>query len=98
MKLYNSATRTKEEFVTNRPDIVKMYTCGPTVNHYANIGNPRSSTMAVTSLPFSAALISACTIWESLAMRYRVILMLTTSGSEPAFISMRMNGRMLWYG
>ena len=31
MKLYNSATRTKEEFVPKNPDIVKMYTCGPTV-------------------------------------------------------------------
>ena len=30
MKLYNSATRTKEEFVPLHPDIVKMYTCGPT--------------------------------------------------------------------
>ncbi len=39
MKLYNSATRTKEEFVPNHPDIVKMYTCGPTVYHYAHIGN-----------------------------------------------------------
>ena len=35
MKLYNSATRTKEEFVPLHPDIVKMYTCGPTVYHYA---------------------------------------------------------------
>ena len=28
MYLYNSATRRKEEFVPNHPDIVKMYTCG----------------------------------------------------------------------
>ena len=28
MKLYNSATHTKEEFVPNHPDVVKMYTCG----------------------------------------------------------------------
>ena len=45
MKLYNSATRTKEEFVPNHPDIVKMYTCGPTVYHYAHIGNLRSYIM-----------------------------------------------------
>ena len=37
MKLYNSATRTKDEFVPNHPDIVKMYTCGPTVYHYAPV-------------------------------------------------------------
>lgn len=45
MKLYNSATRTREEFVPNNPDIVKMYTCGPTVYHYAHIGNLRSYIM-----------------------------------------------------
>ena len=45
MKLYNSATRKKEDFVPNNPDIVKMYTCGPTVYHYAHIGNLRSYIM-----------------------------------------------------
>ena len=45
MKLYNSATRTRDEFVPNHPDIVKMYTCGPTVYHYAHIGNLRSYIM-----------------------------------------------------
>ena len=45
MKLYNSATRSKDEFVPNHPDIVKMYTCGPTVYHYAHIGNLRSYIM-----------------------------------------------------
>ena len=45
MKLYNSATRRKDEFVPNHPDIVKMYTCGPTVYHYAHIGNLRSYVM-----------------------------------------------------
>ena len=45
MKLYNSATRKKEEFVPNHPDIVKMYTCGPTVYHFAHIGNLRSYIM-----------------------------------------------------
>ena len=45
MKIYNSATRTKEEFVPNHPDIVKMYTCGPTVYHFAHIGNLRSYLM-----------------------------------------------------
>ncbi len=45
MYLYNSATHKKEEFVPNHPDIVKMYTCGPTVYHYAHIGNLRSYIM-----------------------------------------------------
>jgi len=45
MKLYNSATRKKEDFVPNNPDIVKMYTCGPTVYHFAHIGNLRSYIM-----------------------------------------------------
>ena len=45
MILYNSATRKREEFVPNHPDIVKMYTCGPTVYHYAHIGNLRSYIM-----------------------------------------------------
>ena len=45
MYLYNSATRKKQEFVPNNPDIVKMYTCGPTVYHYAHIGNLRSYIM-----------------------------------------------------
>ena len=42
MKLYNSLSHTKEEFVTNEPGKVKMYTCGPTVYHFAHIGNLRS--------------------------------------------------------
>ncbi|NLV49145.1 MAG: cysteine--tRNA ligase [Clostridiales bacterium] len=45
MKLYNSATRTKEEFVPIEPGLVKMYTCGPTVYHFAHIGNLRSYIM-----------------------------------------------------
>lgn len=45
MKLYNSASHKKEEFVPNHPDILKMYTCGPTVYHYAHIGNLRSYIM-----------------------------------------------------
>lgn len=45
MRLYNTLTRKEEEFVTNEPGIVKMYTCGPTVYHYAHIGNLRSYIM-----------------------------------------------------
>ena len=45
MKLYTSATRTKEEFRTHEPGRVSMYTCGPTVYHFAHIGNLRSYLM-----------------------------------------------------
>jgi len=45
MYLYNSASHKKEEFVPNHPELVKMYTCGPTVYHFAHIGNLRSYIM-----------------------------------------------------
>ena len=45
MYLYNSVSRKKELFVPNNPDLVKMYTCGPTVYHYAHIGNLRTYIM-----------------------------------------------------
>lgn len=41
LKLYNSLTRQKEEFVPLNPDHVRMYACGPTVYNYAHIGNAR---------------------------------------------------------
>ncbi len=45
MKLYNTLTRSKDEFVPNEAGKVSMYTCGPTVYHYAHIGNLRSYIM-----------------------------------------------------
>ena len=45
MKLYNSASRQKEDFVPHQPGKVGMYTCGPTVYHFAHIGNLRSYIM-----------------------------------------------------
>ena len=45
MKLYNSLTRTKDEFIPNEPGKVSMYTCGPTVYHFAHIGNLRTYIM-----------------------------------------------------
>ena len=45
MLLYNSATHKKEEFQTHTPGHVEMYTCGPTVYHFAHIGNLRSYIM-----------------------------------------------------
>ena len=45
MLLYNTATRQREEFIPREAGKVKMYTCGPTVYHYAHIGNLRSYIM-----------------------------------------------------
>jgi len=45
IQLYNSLTRRKDEFVPNEPGKVKMYTCGPTVYHFAHIGNLRTYIM-----------------------------------------------------
>ena len=45
MQIYNSATRKKEELIPNEPGKIKMYTCGPTVYHFAHIGNLRSYIM-----------------------------------------------------
>ena len=45
MYLYNSLSHKKELFQPNNPDIVKMYTCGPTVYHFAHIGNLRTYIM-----------------------------------------------------
>ena len=45
MYLYNTATRKREEFVPNEPGKVSIYTCGPTVYHYAHIGNLRTYIM-----------------------------------------------------
>ena len=42
MKIYNTLNKKIEEFVPNQEGIVKMYTCGPTVYHYAHIGNMRN--------------------------------------------------------
>ena len=42
MKLNNTLTHKVEEFIPNTPGVVKMYTCGPTVYHYAHIGNLRT--------------------------------------------------------
>jgi cysteinyl-tRNA synthetase len=41
LRLYNTLTRTKEEFVPIDPEIVRMYVCGPTVYDLAHIGNAR---------------------------------------------------------
>ena len=44
-RFYNSLTRKVDEFVPNEEGKVSMYTCGPTVYHYAHIGNIRTYIM-----------------------------------------------------
>ncbi len=45
MLIYNSLTRRRDELIPNEPGKIKMYTCGPTVYHYAHIGNLRTYIM-----------------------------------------------------
>lgn len=45
MNLYNSITHTVDELKTHEPNKLKMYTCGPTVYHFAHIGNLRTYIM-----------------------------------------------------
>ena len=42
MRLYNTLSKKIEEFIPNEKGVVKMYTCGPTVYHFAHIGNLRT--------------------------------------------------------
>ena len=41
MKIYNTLTRKKEEFVPIDKNEIKIYVCGPTVYNYFHIGNAR---------------------------------------------------------
>lgn len=41
MRIFNTMTHQKEEFIPNNPDEVKIYACGPTVYNYIHIGNAR---------------------------------------------------------
>lgn len=45
MKIYNSLTREIEEFIPRDKNLVKVYTCGPTVYSFAHIGNLRTYVM-----------------------------------------------------
>ena len=45
MRLYNTLSRKVEEFKPREEGVVRLYTCGPTVYHYAHIGNLRTYIM-----------------------------------------------------
>ena len=42
MRFFNTLTKKIEEFIPNEKGKISMYTCGPTVYHYAHIGNIRT--------------------------------------------------------
>ena len=42
MKIYNTLSKQVEDFIPYNSNEVTMYTCGPTVYHYAHIGNLRT--------------------------------------------------------
>lgn len=42
MRIYNSLTRKVEKFIPREENVVRLYTCGPTVYHYAHVGNIRN--------------------------------------------------------
>ena len=45
VNLYNTLTKKIDEFHPNVQGKINMYTCGPTVYHFAHIGNLRSYIM-----------------------------------------------------
>ena len=45
IRLYNTLTRTKEDFAPIDAGNVRMYVCGPTVHDFAHIGNGRAFTV-----------------------------------------------------
>ena len=52
MKLYNTLTKQKEEFVPVHEGKVGMYVCGPTVYNYIHIGNARPMIVSISYRPF----------------------------------------------
>ena len=51
LKLYNTLTRSKADFVPIDADRVRMYACGPTVYDFAHIGNARPVIVLVPLAP-----------------------------------------------
>ena len=46
LKIHNTLTKKKEEFIPVDDKHVRMYTCGPTVYNYAHIGNARPAVVS----------------------------------------------------
>lgn len=48
IKIYNTASKQKEDFIPIKPNEVGIYSCGPTVYHYQHLGNMRAVVFADT--------------------------------------------------
>lgn len=46
IRIYNTLSRQKEEFIPINPDEVRMYSCGPTVYNFVHVGNARTFIMS----------------------------------------------------
>ena len=53
MKIYNTMTRKKEEFIPLEEGKVKMYVCGPTVYNFIHLGNARPFTVFDTPVSYT---------------------------------------------
>lgn len=62
INLFNTLTRTKEQFVSITPHAVRMYSCGPTVYNFAHIGNLRAY--------FFADILKRTLIYNGFAVRH----------------------------
>ena len=75
MKIYNTLTKRKEEFVPVEPGKVKMYVCGPTVYNFIHIGNAR---------PICPHTLTSRTIVFGADSRIRIEIPATNRGSQVA--------------
>ena len=58
MRLYDSMTQDKKEFVPRDGDHVTMYFCGPTVYNYVHIGNARPYVVSMVAKRYFESLLS----------------------------------------
>ena len=49
LRVFNTLSRTKEEFVPRKEDEVGMYVCGPTTYNFIHLGNARPMVVLILS-------------------------------------------------
>ena len=54
MKIFNTHSGKKEDFIPINPEHIKIYACGPTVYNYAHIGNARMAVVFDTCLLYTS--------------------------------------------
>ena len=79
LKIYNTLSRSVEEFKPLNPPHVGMYTCGPTVYDYMHVGNLRTFTLSdllyrTLSLTYQVKSIQNITEFRCLKLRLFLIL------------------------